>query len=125
MGYRSEIGLCLDASAQAQLEAGLLKLANEKGAANASTEMDPIQGLFQSAELRKDEDSGSAAYYWPSLKWYDDFPEVRFIESFLQELDEGVYLFIRLGESDDDTEIKGAFWDNPLQMSMIRTITFD
>ena len=124
MGYRSEIGLCLAAPAQAQLDESLLRLANEKGEAKV-TKMDLIQGLFQTAELRKDDASQAIAYYWPSLKWYFDYPEVRFVETFLDELPEEDYLFIRLGESDDDTEIKGAFWDNPFQMSTIRAITFE
>ena len=124
MGYLSEIGLCLAAPAQAKLDESLLNLANEKGEGKGP-EMDLIQGLFQKAELRQDDESQAIAYYWPSLKWYFDYPDVNFVETFLEGLPEEDYLFIRLGESDDDTETKGAFWDSPFQMSTIRAITFE
>jgi hypothetical protein len=124
MGYRSEVGLCLAGSAQAKLEASLLKLANKKGAGNASkTKL--IQTLFQEAILKKDKASGTTAYYWESIKWYDDYSDVSFVEAFLEKLNEDDYLFIRLGESDDDNEIKGDFWDNPLHMSMIKAVVFE
>ena len=120
MGYRSEVGICLAGTAQAKLEADLLCLANDTA--------DSIRELFQSAKSRKDEESGSAAYYWPSLKWYncsDDYPEISFVDAFLQELSEEDYLFIRVGESDDDNEIKGVFWENPFLMGFSRSIVFE
>ena len=129
MGYLSEVGICLAGTAQAKLEADLLCLTNGTGTVNvAADKADSIRELFQSAKSRKDEDSGSAAYYWPSLKWYDwsdDYPGVRFVDAFLEELDEEDYLFIRVGESDDDNEIKGVFWENPFLMGFKRSIVFE
>ena len=124
MGYRSEVGLCLAGPAQAKLEAGLLSLANGEGTVKAS-EAEAIQQLFKAADHRKDEADGATAYHWPSLKWYPEYPEVGFVENFMATLEEDEYLFIRLGESDDDIETRGLFWDNPFQMSLSRSIVFN
>jgi hypothetical protein len=124
MGYRSEVGLCLAGPAQAKLEAGLLRLGSGEGTDSAENGK-LILELFELATLRKDEASGASAYHWPSLKWYPDYPEVVFVENFLAQLDEGDYYFIRLGESDDDSEFRGDFWDNPFQMSLTRAIAFE
>jgi hypothetical protein len=59
------------------------------------------------------------------LKWYPDFDDVSFFKSFMETLDDNDYLFIRLGESDDDSEIEGSFWGNPFGMCMLRSISFD
>ena len=123
MGYRSEIGLCLAAQAQAALETSLSNLAN--GEITYTPEEEKlIRALFPAADIRKDENSGTVAYHWSWIKWYSDYPEVRFIESFLATLEDEEYLFLRLGEADDDFESAGAFWDNPLQMSYSRSIAF-
>ena len=124
MGYRSEVGLCLTAPAHAKLEDGLLHLPNGGGTTSAE-EAKLIRDFFQIAYLKKDDTDGAIAYYWDSLKWYSDYPDVRFVENFLDSLDEEEYYLIRLGESDGDTEIKGGFWDNPFQMGIARGITFD
>ncbi|MDR2800940.1 MAG: hypothetical protein LBB52_06710 [Desulfovibrio sp.] len=48
-----------------------------------------------------------------------------FVESFLKTLEKDGYPFIRVGESDDDTECRGGFWENPLGMCLVRGIAFD
>ena len=72
-----------------------------------------------------DQDSGAVAWLWEHLKWYADYDDVAFIESLLRNLDDDDYYFIRVGESNDDTEIHGGFWDNPLGMCLVRGIAFD
>lgn len=123
MGYHSEVGLCLAAQAQAKLETCLLNPTSGEEAYSPEEET-AIREFFNSAETRKDEASGAVAYYWPRTKWYSDYPEVRFIESFLIPLDEMEYYFLRLGEDDDDTEVLGGFWENPLKMALNRSISF-
>jgi hypothetical protein len=54
-----------------------------------------------------------------------DYEDVSFFENLLQELDHEDYYFIRLGEENDDTEVRGGFWDNPFCMSLVRGIAFD
>jgi hypothetical protein len=124
MGYRSEVGLCLAPEAQIKLEAGLLNLVNEAGTGSAEKEK-LIRELFQMSDIKKDDVSGTAAYYWSWLKWYDDYPEVAFVEGFVNALEDDEYYFLRLGESADDVEMKGAFWDNPFGMTLSRSIAFD
>jgi len=123
MGYRSEVGFCLAAPAQTKLESGLLKIRNGKGRAN-DEERKLILELFRDATVRKDEASGDAAYHWPRLKWYAQYPDVAFVERFIEELTEDEYLFIRLGDDDDDIEIRGTFWGSPCGMALSRSIVF-
>jgi hypothetical protein len=75
--------------------------------------------------MRQHKESGAVAYHWEYLKWYSDYDDVSFFESFMETLDGNDYLFIRLGKSDDDNEIEGSFWDNPFGMCMLRSISFD
>jgi hypothetical protein len=123
MGYHSEVGLCLAAQAQAKLESCLLNLANSEDAYSLEEET-AIREFFNVAEIRKDEVSGVTAYYWPRSKWYSDYPEMRFIENFLNPLDAMEYYFLRLGDDEDDTEVLGGFWENPLKMALHRSISF-
>ena len=46
------------------------------------------------------------------------------MENLPQDLDEQDYLFIRIGESDDDTEYRGGFWENPFNMCLNRSIVW-
>ena len=91
-------------------------------AEKCSSDFTDIKNMLDSAEVRTDADSGTVAYLWESTKWYDDFPEVRFIENLLQELDSADFLFIRVGEDSDDTEMYGTFWENPLNMRLTRGV---
>ncbi len=123
MGYHSEVGLCLAAQAHAKLESCLLNPTNGEDAYSPEEET-AIREFFSSAETRKDEASGAVAYYWSRTKWYSEYPEVRFVESFLIPLDEMEYYFLRLGDDEDDTEVLGGFWENPLKMALNRSISF-
>lgn len=43
------------------------------------------------------------------VKWYEGYPEVDKMDSFLERIDEESFHFIRLGEETEDTETKGYF----------------
>lgn len=118
MGYYSDVGLCLTAAGKLALDMALTE------AEKNNPDVTDIKNMLDSAEVRTDADSGTVAYLWENTKWYDDFPEVRFIESLLQELDGVDFLFIRAGEDSDDTEMYGTFWENPLDMRLTRGIVF-
>lgn len=49
---------------------------------------------------------------WFSVKWYDDFDEVKFIEEWMRrgdcELDDIQYSFVRLGEDYEDIEVRNS-----------------
>ena len=119
MGYRSDVGLCLTAAGKQVLDTALAE------AAGSNPHFTEIKNMVDHAEIRTDTDSGTVGYLWRDLKWYADYDEVRFIENLLSKLDDSDYLFIRVGESDDDTEDRGGFWENPLGMCLVRGIAFD
>jgi len=120
MGYRSDVGLCLNAKGKEALDAALAEA--EKGDEHFTV----IKELLDSARVRiSADDDGAVAYHWEDLKWYADYSGVNFIENLLRNLDYHYYFFIRVGESDDDTEIHGGFWENPLGMCLVRGIAFD
>jgi hypothetical protein len=121
MGYRSDVGLCLDAPARERLEKALQELDPKENSAPIILE------FFQSAERREDKESGSVAYLWRNVKWNDEFPDIAFVEGFLDALDDADwdrYLFLRVGEDEDDTEIRGTFWGNAFGMCLVRGIAF-
>jgi len=120
MGYRSDVGLCLTGTGKTTLDARLAAL--EAGTEQTQNILDLLNGC---RNKREDQDTGAAAWLWENLKWYSDYDDVAFIESLLHELDGEEYYFIRVGESDDDTEIQGFFWDNPFGMMLMRGIGFD
>jgi hypothetical protein len=115
MSYRSDTGWCLSAKAAAQLERVL----------RDREEMRPmITEFLDRAKKRMDKESGATLYYWERVKWYPDFAEISFIEEFMWDCGHGEYLFIRIGESGDDNDCRGEFWDNPFAMSLERRIVF-
>ena len=119
MGYRSDVGLALSARGKAALDAALAE------AEKSNEHYAIIKELLEHGEKRTDEETGAAAWLWEGLKWYSDYVDVSFIENFLCELEPEDYLFIRVGEADDDTEYTGGFWENPMGMSLLRGIAFD
>jgi hypothetical protein len=119
MGYRSDVGLCLSAKGKEALDAALAE------AQNTNEHFSVIKELLDCGSVRSSSDDGAVAYHWQWLKWYADYYDVSFIENLLRSLDDEDYLFIRVGESDDDTEYQGGFWNNPLGMCLVRGIAFD
>jgi hypothetical protein len=120
MGYRSDVGICLTNTGRQALEARIhaLEAGDEKTR--------HIRNLLNISDTKlEDQESGAAGWLWDSVKWYMDYDDVSFIEGLLKDLDDTEYLFIRIGESYDDTEIHGAFWDNPFSMNLIRGIVYD
>ncbi len=118
MGYRSDVGLCLTRN-------GLSKLIAELE--NTSDEIrESVKELLDYPKNHfTDSDTGSEIWYWEYVKWYQDDPDVAFMEDVLSMLDYNDYLLIRIGEDSDDNEIQGNYWDNPFGMYLSRTINFD
>ena len=117
MGYRSDVGLALTQAAVQTL--------NEKlNALNKMSEaFSVITDFFAYADKHFEEtESGSEVYLWEYVKWYEEFPDVGFIERLLAELDWSDYLFIRIGEELDDIDTRGSFWDNPFDLGISRSI---
>ena len=93
MGYRSEVAL---------------ELSKEKNdlfqALYAAKFPEDTAFLYNSVES---ENEDGILYIWYDIKWYDSFPEVSFIENFIDNLDYEDFTFIRIGEETDDNEYRG------------------
>jgi hypothetical protein len=93
MGYRSDVAL---------------ELTKEKNdlfrALYAAKFPEDIAFLYEHVE---NENEDGTLYFWSCLKWYDSFPEVSFIQSFLDTINYEDYAFIRIGEEEDDNQHRG------------------
>ena len=89
MGYRSHV---------------MLELAKEQNdifqALYMSKFPDDAEWLFKCIENYDDE---ATLYNFDYIKWYDTYPEVSFIEHFLNTIEDEQYHFVRVGEEADDT----------------------
>ena len=118
MGYRSDVGLALSKSGAIRLQEKLAALDKDSDVFFNVTEL-----LKYARKHVKHEETESELYLWDYLKWYDNYFDVRFIEDLLGELEDEEFLFLRIGEDMNDNEEKGSFWDNPFELSILRTIT--
>lgn len=117
MGYYSDTALALTGKGVDTL--------NKKLAAPETSEetRKEVQGLLSQADSHyTDSNSGAEVWHWAWSKWYSQFPEVAFIESLMDEMDDEDYRFIRIGENCDDTEVCGGFWENPFGLELNRCI---
>lgn len=119
MGYRSEVALCLNPDAHKHWQTLLEKAAQENEHYKIITEL-----LAGTAQMFHDP-SGAIAWTWDEVKWYLGTPDIDFMEAFLRTLDCDQYLFIRIGEENEDTEVHGCLWDNPFAMCLVRGVVFD
>ena len=120
MGYRSDVGLCLTENGKKTLDARLSEL--EAGTASTGYIHDLLNPIRNKHE---DPKSGAVAWLWEYLKWYTDYEDVAFFENLMSDLDYDDYYFIRVGEDNDDTDVRGGFWENPFGMCLVRGIAFD
>jgi len=63
--------------------------------------------------------------YWNWCKWYPDYPDIKFIEDFMETVP---HVFHRMGESDDDYECFencGDEWDMTESVSLLRDLSID
>ena len=102
MGYYSDTALALTDKGVDTLNK---KLATPKTSEETRKE---VQDLLSQADSHyTDSNSGAAVWHWDWSKWYSDFPEVAFVESLMNEMNDEDYRFIRIGEDYDATEVRG------------------
>ncbi len=122
MGYYSEVGLCLNKAAHDNI---LAELKNQDSSIQSE-----VQELLNDAEkyqAHSKDNQESTLYRWPWLKWYSEFKEVKFIESFLASLTDDddsplQYRFVRIGEEYEDIEVHGSYYENPFEMDLGRGV---
>lgn len=94
MGYRSQVVIAL----KPEVEVPPAILAH-------------LRQLFSHA----DEGPDGKLFYDKCLKWYTDdpeyFPEVKAIQDYIDELDEELYYFVRVGENTGDVDTAGSWWE--------------
>jgi hypothetical protein len=121
MGYCSYVALCLSPTAEAAFQ-------KEYGAASRTPESDlpPDSENLLNHPDRHYEKQGASLRIWEAVKWYrDDFPELRFLHSFIDEQPCEDCLFLRYGEDLDDIEKDGGYYDNPFKVRISRSFTFE
>lgn len=57
------------------------------------------------------------------VKWYEDFAEVKAVNTFVDTLDEQDFSYHILGEEDDDYTKRGT-WDTPFEIRLNRSLDF-
>ena len=123
MGYRSDVGIALTKKGVATLQE---KLASQEVSDELRASVKKL--LSHADEHYSDAASGAEVWYWEWIKWYGGHvlacPQISFIEDTISEMGDENYYFIRIGEENDDTEVRGCFWDNPFEMYLTRGINF-
>lgn len=117
MGYYSDVSLCLS-----KIGVNRLKERLENDAPEVKQEVERLLEYADSHTL--DASTEAEFWWWSDIKWYSDFPDVGFIETFMRELDEKDYYFLRTGEANDDTERLGCYLDNPFNVYLVRSIHY-
>lgn len=115
MGYRSDVCLCLKNRLLPRFD----DLLSSDEAAKS------VDGLLGDAEHISDDETGAGLWLWQDVKWYADNEDVATIEHLLNCVDEADFLFIRIGDDSDDTEVQGCYWDNPFGLYLSRQICFE
>ena len=117
MGYRSEVILAIDA-----------KLVPALLTAFAKSEITQKLCTQECDDLNTDYDGeGNWMMRWESIKWYESYPEIALLNSFIEAMEcndlsefgikalddhdgldySDLFSFVRLGEDNDDIEVQG------------------
>lgn len=61
--------------------------------------------------------------YFESIKWYTDTNPIKDVMRFVEsEENEESYYIVEIGEELSHNEERGGYWDNPFEVSMVRSI---
>lgn len=121
MGYYSDVTLALTKAGVKALKESLFA-----NSIPGHVKKEVCDLLKYASKHSIDKQTGAEIWSWDSIKWYtcdpENFPEVDFLEKFLNVTEEKEYRFMRIGENYDDVEVNGYFIDNPFEMSLSRQI---
>ena len=117
MGYYSDAALVLSKSGVATLKRLMAGIPKDSEAYKDSCCL-----ILHPDKQRTDPKTRARLFFWKDVKWYDDFPEIRFIEDLLDALDECEFVFCRIGEDFDDSEMRGFFRDDPFGVGIERSL---
>lgn len=108
MGYRSDVLLALKDEKFAEF----IKTMDDRTAAN----------FIDGSKIH--ESNGWKLVEFHDVKWYDDYPEVKAVNEFIEELDEDDYSYHIMGEDTDDYVAKGT-WETPFNIRLNRSLDFE
>lgn len=106
MGYKSDVALVIRKTYERAMLA------------------DPDVAQILSEADQRLEHGDALLFHWSWVTWYHDDKQIAALENFLRGSESDGYLFIRVGEDDNDTEIFGWWFDNPLDLEYVRRIEF-
>jgi hypothetical protein len=109
MGYRSDVVLAMKDEKFAEL----VKSMDDRIAAN----------FFEMTDEPKKKKDWTLVFI-SCVKWYEEYPEVKAVDNFVDTLDEDDYAYHILGEENDDYTHKGT-WETPFDIRMTRSLDFD
>lgn len=107
MGYHSEV---------------ILAMKDEKFKELLKTMEDRLAIDFVDGHEIKEKDDWVLMHF-VDVKWYEDFPEVKAVNTFVDTLNEEDFSYHILGEEDGDYTDRGA-WDTPFNISLNRSISY-
>lgn len=119
MGYHSNVVLILSKEAKELLHAKVDVLPQEA--------QEKIIRVFSHADKHFVHESGAELFHWSWGKWYRNYPEIDFIERFLDELEDRdkEFGFMRIGEDLGDIEQKGYYLNDPFKSYIEVDIKYD
>lgn len=109
MGYRSEVSLVLTRDAFAHL---------------CKTIPDYINQLVEDCNTFASKNDDFLLHY-THVKWYDTYPHISALMNTLRHMEEEHYHFLRLGDSNEDVEEKGYYFNNSFDTCVRREINVD
>ena len=118
MGYYSKvvIGFSEEANQKFQKELDILKV-DEK-----------LKDLYQKVKdllerhAEKSRYNAAYIYEWDGIKWEDQFPEIEWIQNFINSLEMEDFKFLRIGEDVGDIEFYG--WNDEANFEPVTDVQF-
>ena len=118
MGYRSEVCIGLTDDASRLLRTMVEHIPTEHEIHSLLKDAESNHHKTWSDQHRDPNVDCEQKLYWDYVKWYEGYECVDFIESFLSDcIPEEDYLFVRIGEDDDDIDRRGEFYDAEVYIS--------
>jgi uncharacterized protein YaaR (DUF327 family) len=108
MGYRSDVALAMK---EEKFKDFLSSVKDDKTAVELLSGCD------------KYEKDGWILLFYNSVKWYDDYKEVKAINEFVDTLDADDYSYHIMGEDSEDYTQKGT-WESPFEIRLSRSLEF-
>ena len=107
MGYRSDV---------------ILAMKHEKFKELLKTMDDRLAIRFLENQEVKEKDNWVLMNF-VDVKWYEDFAEVKAVNTFVDTLDEQDFSYHTLGEDDGDYTERGT-WDTPFEIRLNRSLDY-